>query len=245
MRGLNPPNFSEQCSAFISSDIKRAIQEGMSKEEITAGLVYSICLNYINRVKGNRSVGKKIFMQGGVCYNKSIPVAMAALTGKKIIVPPEPGLMGAFGVALDIKNKINLGLLEEQIFDLNELKERGAKYLDPFVCPGGKEKCDLKCKINRIEMNGKVYPFGGACNKYTSHKSTETQIDKNDFDYVAIREKLVFDKYGVNFLKEPVQRTNKTIGINNSLLVNSLFPLYYNFFNSSPHNNLASYNNHP
>ena len=232
MRGLNPPNFSEQCSAFISSDIKRAIQEGMSKEEITAGLVYSICLNYINRVKGNRSVGKKIFMQGGVCYNKSIPVAMAALTGKKIIVPPEPGLMGAFGVALDIKNKINLGLLEEQIFDLNELKERGAKYLDPFVCPGGKEKCDLKCKINRIEMNGKVYPFGGACNKYTSHKSTETQIDKNDFDYVAIREKLVFDKYGVNFLKEPVQRTNKTIGINNSLLVNSLFPLYYNFFNS-------------
>ena len=59
-----------------------------------------------------------------------------------------------------------------------------------------------------------------------------TQIDKNDFDYVAIREKLVFDKYGVNFLKEPVQRTNKTIGINNSLLVNSLFHLYYNFFNS-------------
>ena len=58
MRGLNPPNFSEQCSAFISSDIKRAIQEGMSKEEITAGLVYSICLNYINRAKGNRSVGK-------------------------------------------------------------------------------------------------------------------------------------------------------------------------------------------
>ena len=57
-------------------------------------------MNYVNRVKGNRPVGKKVFMQGGVCYNKAIPYAMANLINKEIIVPPEPGLMGAFGVAL-------------------------------------------------------------------------------------------------------------------------------------------------
>ncbi len=232
MLGVNPPNFSEQCSAFISSDIKRAIQEGMTKEDITAGLVYSICLNYVNRVKGNRSVGKKIFMQGGVCYNKSIPIAMAALTGKKIIVPPEPGLMGAFGVALDIKNKLNLGLLEEKEFDLSELLEREVEYLNPFVCSGGIEKCDLKCKISRIEMNGKVYPFGGACNKYTAHKANTEIIDKNEFDYVAVREKLLFEKYGREFLKEPIEEVNKKVGLNNSLLMNTLFPLYYNFFSA-------------
>lgn len=89
------PNFNDQCSAFISSDIKNALHEGLTKEEIVAGLVYSVCLNYTNRVKGNRPVGKKVFMQGGVCYNKAVPIAMAALTGKEIIVPPEPGLMGA------------------------------------------------------------------------------------------------------------------------------------------------------
>jgi activator of 2-hydroxyglutaryl-CoA dehydratase len=30
-------------------------------------------------------------MQGGVCYNRAVPLAMAALTGKPIVVPPEPG----------------------------------------------------------------------------------------------------------------------------------------------------------
>ena len=76
-------------TAFINSDIKSAIQEGVSLEDIASGLVYSICMNYTNRVKGSRAVGEKIFMQGGVCYNRAVPVAMAALTGKGIVVPTE------------------------------------------------------------------------------------------------------------------------------------------------------------
>ena len=77
-QGRNPPNFNDQCAAFIGSDIKNAAQEGIPVEDIVAGLVYSICMNYSNRVKGNRPVGKKVFMQGGVCYNEAIPAAMAA-----------------------------------------------------------------------------------------------------------------------------------------------------------------------
>ncbi len=46
------PNFSDQCAAFISSDITTASHEGISREEILAGLVYSISFNYVNRVKG-------------------------------------------------------------------------------------------------------------------------------------------------------------------------------------------------
>ena len=46
-----------------------------------AGLVYSVCMNYSNRVKGNRPVGEKVFMQGGVCYNRAVPLAMAGLVG--------------------------------------------------------------------------------------------------------------------------------------------------------------------
>jgi activator of 2-hydroxyglutaryl-CoA dehydratase len=51
-------------------------------------------------------------MQGGVCYNKAVPAAMAALTGKEILVPPNPGLMGAFGVALEVEKRLALGLLK-------------------------------------------------------------------------------------------------------------------------------------
>ena len=81
----HPPNFSDQCAAFISSDIKTAIHEGLTRSDILAGLVYAICMNYVNRVKGLRPVGEKVFMQGGVCYNKAVPLAMAGLLGKPVV----------------------------------------------------------------------------------------------------------------------------------------------------------------
>ena len=56
-----------------------------------------------------------------VCYNKAVPIAMNALTGIKIIVPPEPGLMGAFDVAWEVKENIGMGFLEGNEFSLKAL----------------------------------------------------------------------------------------------------------------------------
>ncbi|HCC07657.1 MAG TPA: activase [Clostridiales bacterium] len=226
LKADKPANFSDQCAAFISSDIKNAAHEKVSQENILAGLVYSICLNYVNRVKGNRPVGKKIFMQGGVCYNKAIPLAMAAIMKKPIIVPPEPGLMGAFGVALEVKKRLHLGLMHEEEYSLDKIIEREIAYKDPFVCPGGKEKCDRKCKVNRIEIDKKVYPFGGACNKYYNTKY-EVEHDIEALSFLKVREDLMFEKYAPAI---PQDENKLTIGINKSFLTYSLFPLYYNFF---------------
>ena len=124
-KGTHPPNFNDQCAAFIGSDIKGAVQSNIATEDILAGLVYSVCLNYINRVKGNRPIGRKIFMQGGVCYNKAVPAAMAALTGLEIIVPPDPGLMGAFGVAIETDNRIVSGVTKATLYQLSERTQGG------------------------------------------------------------------------------------------------------------------------
>jgi len=221
LRAQRPPNFNDQCAAFISSDIKNASHEGIPKEDIVAGLIYSICMNYVNRVKGARPVGKKVFMQGGVCYNKAVPIAMAALTGKEIIVPPDPGLMGAFGVALVIKDKLKLGLIQEQEFNLEELAQRTVEYLKPFVCPGGAEKCDRKCTINTLKINGKSYPFGGACNKYYNIQH-EQKVHTPDFNHVESRQQIIF--------AGKAKDSGRTIGVNRSFLTNSYFPLYYTFF---------------
>ncbi len=226
MKASKPPNFSDQCSAFISSDIKTALQENISKEDIIAGLVYSICLNYVNRVKGNRQVGKKIFMQGGVCYNKAIPIAMAALTECEIVVPPEPGLMGAFGVALEVKEKISLGLMKPKLFSLEELSAREVVYKNPFICKGGKEHCDRKCSINIIEVQGEKYPFGGACNKYYNLLNKK-KIESSNYDYVAKRQKLMFGKYAPH--KQLPDDAIK-VGMNLSFHTFTLYPLFYNFF---------------
>ncbi|HLV31735.1 MAG TPA: acyl-CoA dehydratase activase [Chitinispirillaceae bacterium] len=231
VKGDKPPNFTDQCSAFISSDIKIASQEGISKDNILAGLVYSICLNYLNRVKGSRPVGKKIFMQGGVCYNKAVPAAMASLMNCKIIVPPDPGLMGAYGVALEVANRINLGITKESRFNLDQLIERTAIKVGSFTCAGGKEKCDRKCEISRIRIEGKIFLFGGICNKYYNLRLNR-EVNTEEFDLVALRQKLLFEKYGVLPYNAPVDpdKPVRSVGIVRSFLVHSLYPLYSSFF---------------
>ena len=227
--GDNPPNFNDQCAAFIGSDIKNAFNEGISRDDIVAGIVYSICMNYDNRVKGNRPVGRKVFMQGGVCLNRAVPLAMAALTGKHIIVPPDPGLIGAFGVALEIKQRLASGLMEEDVFSLKKLRDREIEYGAPFICDGGKEKCDRKCEIARIKIEGKTFPFGGACNRWYNLRS-KIKIDTEELNLVARYEKLIFDKDGFSPKRLGPYENAETIGINKSFLVNTYFPLYYSFF---------------
>ena len=229
IKGQRPPNFNDQCAAFIASDIKNAIHEGVGHEDIVGGLVYSICMNYSNRVKGNRPVGEKVFMQGGVCYNKAVPLAMASLVGKPIIVPPEPGLMGAFGVALEVKKRIETGLLEPKRFDLPTLVEREVVYKKPFICGGGKEKCDRRCEIAMVEIEGRKFPFGGACNRYYNLRH-KVSYDIQKLDLVRLRQDLIYNKYGSAGPQEKGIARRGSIGLNRSFLVNTYYPLYSHFF---------------
>jgi len=221
-----PPNFNDQCAAFISSDIKNASYE-MSRENIIAGLVYSICMNYANRVKGARKVGQKVFMQGGVCYNRAVPLAMASLLKQPIVVPPEPGLMGAFGVALEARQRLRNGLLRPGSFDLKTLASREVSYGKSFICPGTKEKCDRGCVINVIQLEGRKLPFGGICNKYYNALH-DLRIDPEPFDYVRRRQEAVFRTAGPEQI--PASRRRGRIGLTRSFLINLLYPLYYHFF---------------
>ena len=230
LQGEAPPNFNDQCAAFISSDIKNAFHENIKQEDILAGLVYSICMNYDHRVKGNRPVGKRIFMQGGVCYNQAVPIAMAALTGKEIIVPPDPGLTGAFGVAMEVKRLISQGLMKEGLYSLKTLRDRALTYEQPFVCNGGKEKCDRKCEIARIRIDGKIYPFGGICSRWYNQRVRADEGIKTP-NLVRSHEKLVFQPpVSVQANTRPSEAKQPTVGINKSFLMNTYYPFYQEFF---------------
>ena len=229
-QGTAPPNFSDQCAAFIGSDIKRSVQENVPLEDIVAGLVYSIGMNYNNRVKGNRPVGKKVFVQGGVCYNKAVPAAMAGLTGKQVVVPSEAGLMGAFGVALEVERRMEQGLLNSQDYDLQELIAREVEYGDPFTCGGGKD-CDRGCEISRIKIKDKVYPFGGTCNRY-DNLIHNRKVKTEDLNLVIKREQRVFRDLAPAEPADPAAPadTRPTVGMNRSFLLNTYFPFFNAFF---------------
>ena len=220
------PNFNDQCAAFIGSDITLASQEGLPLPDILAGLVHSICLNYVSRVKGNRPVGERVFMQGGVCYNKAVPVAMAMLTGKRIVVPPDPGLMGALGVALEMDRRMRRGLLPQGGFDLLELAGREARQRASFSCRGGKggqPGCDLGCTIARVEIAGKVHPFGGICNRFENLRQG-TSPDVSALDFVQARQRRVFRDHA------PAEPGKPVLGLSRSYLVNTYYPLFSAFF---------------
>ena len=61
----SPVKLGERCTVFMQQDVAQQQQKGAGKEDLCAGLAYSIVYNYLNRVVGRRKIGDVIFFQGG------------------------------------------------------------------------------------------------------------------------------------------------------------------------------------
>jgi len=230
-----PLKFGEHCSAFINSDIRKAVQQGASRENITAGIVCSIVANYLNRVVGNRTIGGKIFLQGGVAKNPAVPLAFAMLLDKEILVPPSPELMGCFGVALLSKRKHADGLLEERPVveggsPIDDLINREIGYERVFTC----QACENLCPIQVLSIASAdksashKYMFGGRCNKYTNMRKQVKNVPV--FDYVEKRQKMIFEEYSPHSPLPTPYKRNFTVGIPRAFSTHTLYPLYSWFF---------------
>ncbi|MEK7829213.1 MAG: acyl-CoA dehydratase activase, partial [Deltaproteobacteria bacterium] len=95
-----PASMGERCTVFIESDMIHHQQKGAGKDELVAGLSYSIVHNYLNRVVGDRRIGDNIFFQGGTAANLAVVAAFEKVTGKKITVPENHDVTGAIGAAM-------------------------------------------------------------------------------------------------------------------------------------------------
>ncbi|MBC8391978.1 MAG: hypothetical protein H8E17_05360 [Deltaproteobacteria bacterium] len=127
--------------------------------------------------------------------------------------------------------------MEKSRFDLEVLANRDVKYRKSFICKGGSEKCDRRCEIAMIELEGTKYPFGGACNRYYNLRHNITYNVQN-LDLIRVRQQLIFEKYAAkpvfesdqDFPKGKKKISKKRIAINRSFLVNTYYPLYSTFF---------------
>ena len=95
LRATAPVQFNATCAAFINSDIRTALQEGYSRDDVTAGLVYSIVQNYLTKVKGRRAVGKRVFFQGGVRHEPGRGPSLRPLPRQARCDSPAPGVAGS------------------------------------------------------------------------------------------------------------------------------------------------------
>lgn len=222
LTAASPLKFGEHCSAFINSDIRKAIQQGSSKADIIAGLIYSIVSNYLNRVVGNRSIGERIALQGGVAKNPAVPLAFAHLTGKSIAVPPDPELMGCFGVARLAGQKHAEGLLPAGSFDLDAILAKTITTQGEFTC----KACDNLCTIRNLEVDDRRYPFGGRCSKFSGARRRKPVDDALVVDHVAKRGEALFADHGTG---RPLTG-GPLVGVPTTFSIHSLWPFYERFF---------------
>ena len=229
-----PVQFKSTCAAFINSDIRLAQQEGYSRENIVAGLVYAIAGNYLTKVKGQRPVGKKVFLQGGVALNRALGNAFAHYVGRQVVIPPHPELLGALGVALlalertktqsassSAGKTIGPAAPTATATALLDLAAPEMKLVSRFTC----RACKLYCSIDRFEVAGRRFPFGGRCSLYENVWKRKARTAAAA-DLVEQRATLLFSG-----AKDSPNGGKPRIGLPLALTTHSLYPLYATFFN--------------
>ena len=97
---------STQCTVFAETEIISYLSRNELVENIAAGMHYSLAKRVIQMGKAaNIRFSKDVVFSGGVAKNVGMVKAIEDLLGEKVIIPQEPQLTAALGVALMAKEK--------------------------------------------------------------------------------------------------------------------------------------------
>lgn len=217
-----PVGCGERCTVFMESDLVAHQRQGASKDDLIAGLAYSIASNYLTRVVGDRRIGDHIFFQGGVAWNKAVVAAFEKLVGKKITVPPHHDVTGAIGAAI-LAIEADSGADFKSRFKGFDLHKRRYE-LTSFPC----EDCSNQCEIHVVEIEGDAPLYYGArCEKFEVDKSGRVARPPS---YANLRQRLLQKRY----LKFDNKETNRaTVGMPRVLHFFEFYPFWRAFFESA------------
>ncbi len=214
----SPPPMGERCTVFIESDMVHYQQKGVPKDGLVAGLSYSIVHNYLNRVVGDRRIGKRIFFQGGTAANLGVVSAFEKVTGKKIIVPEHHDVTGAIGAALLAMREMRPG--QRTRFKGFELSKKRYE-VQSFEC----RDCSNLCEIRKVVMEGeKPLYYGGRCEKYDVKR--DGRDDTSIPDLFKERERMLL----TTFRGTLPAKDAPVIGIPRILFMYEMYPFWRTFF---------------
>lgn len=214
----HPVSLGDRCTVFMESDLVHHQQAGSERKELLAGLAYSTVYNYLNRVVGDKPIGKNIFFQGGTAFNKAVVAAFNRVVGHEITVPPHHEVTGAIGVAL-IALARHKGESKFKGFDVSHKKYT----VDTFEC----RDCANLCEIRKVEVeNEKPLYYGSRCEKYDVDHSKK--IKSNLPNLFAERDKMLLEPYRAQ--KESKKNTIGKVGIPYCLTFYEQLPFWTTFF---------------
>jgi predicted CoA-substrate-specific enzyme activase len=219
-------SLGQHCSVFMAEVIDEAISQGVDRDAIVAGLYDSVIQNYLNRVKGARSVGHRIFCQGMPFSSDALAAAVARQTGRSVVVPPNPGTIGAFGIALLAIEELGL---DGETIDTRAFFEARIVSKETFVCPSTKGcgGSGNKCRIERLktEVRGieQKFLWGGNCSLY-DRVGARRKLPDLAPDPFAERDRLVDAA-----LAEPEAVRGSVVGLTDEFSLKGLLPLFVVF----------------
>jgi predicted CoA-substrate-specific enzyme activase len=221
-----PLRLGERCTVFMERDVNSALQRGAKREDIIAGLAYSVVQNYLNRVVRGRSLGSCIFFQGGTAYNDAVAAAFTALCGQQIIVPPHNAVLGAIGAALLARDRVaGTGRATRfRGFDLDRIEYE----LREFTCKG----CGNRCAIQEFTVEGEKTYWGDKCSE-RFRKRAKVDREPTVPDLVELRRELLLaDGEDGGSGDEPGNgdEPGVTIGIPLAMYAFDYLPLWRGFF---------------
>lgn len=218
-------SLGQHCSVFMAEVIDDAVTAGEARPDIVAGIYDSIIQNYLNRVKGNRTVGRRIFCQGMPFAADALAAAVARQTGREVVIPPHPGTIGALGIALLARDQVSGEV------DLSRFLSAAVDRKDSFPCPStrGCGEPGNKCRIDRISatVDGKSRKFvwGGACSLYDKGGRSRKLPDRAPDPF---RERAAL----VDALAERVEAhegTGPIVALTDEFSLKSLYPFFLSF----------------
>ena len=218
LSSVNPIKLGERCTVFMEKDINSFLQTGATKEDIVAGLAYSIVLNYLNRVVRSRKIGDTIYFQGGTAYNDSVAAAFSIVLGKKIIVPPHNGVVGAIGAAILAKEKTTSARIKTKFrgYSLDAVNYT----VRHFTC----RACSNFCDMQEVKVDSEKTFWGDKCSdKFRKKAKVDTKpVIPNLSD---LREEILLEGFDPNR-----NSGGRTIGLPRSMHFYEKFPFWNTYF---------------
>ncbi len=160
LKSNSPTNIGSRCTVFAESDMIHKQQIGHKTEDIVAGLCQGLARNFLNNVAKGKNIKPPIVFQGGVSENAGMKRAFEEALGEKVIIPPYNTVIGAFGVALLIKE---MNLPRTKFFGF-EISDKDIKCTS-FQCQG----CPNRCEVIEAKIDGKIVArWGDRCGKWSN-----------------------------------------------------------------------------
>ncbi len=217
VNGISSPHTSDRCTVFMEQDINKLLRDGFSREEALAGVVRSICKNYLNRVVGSRPVtGSRISFQGATARNAGLVSAFKTILNREIAVSPLCHVMGAFGAALLSVNQSSSRFKGLDVFN----REISLRYEHCSMCSNS-------CKITIAGFDGEnEESWGFMCGKESFSEKKPAQPADH---FKKVRSLIRTEGKPGNRNNAP-DRTRKRIGIPEALTMFNYIPLWKSFF---------------